>query len=152
MSAFLTGKAFVVLSAAFAAAFLTACDGHIQVRGRVYAQRQPGAQSRAFVDQTPDDDLSGLVQLEGAKLNLYHAHDYDKEPIDPSAALKASAESKASGEFDLNDVTAPYKSHPALVVEKPGYKPVTKIFEHDGRNHTAVIILAPEPTPDDKKH
>ena len=144
MSAFVKRRVFVALSAAFALAFLTACDGVIRVRGRVYAQRQPGAQSRAFVDQTPDDDISGLVPLEGAKLTLYHAHDYDKEPIDPSAALKSSGESKASGEFDLSDVTAPSKSHPALVVEKPGYRPVTKIFEHDGRDHTAVVILAPE--------
>ena len=146
MNSFVMRKVFVVLSAAFALAFLTACDGVIQVRGRVYAQRQPGAQSRAFVDQAPDDDLSGLVPLEGAKLTLYHAHDYDKEPIDPSAALKASDESKASGEFDVGGVTAPNKFHPALVVEKPGYKTVTKIFEHDGRAHTAVIILAPEAT------
>lgn len=144
MNSFVTRKVFVVLSAAFALAFLTACDGVIHVRGRVYAQRQPGAQSRAFVDQTPDDDLSGLVPLEGAKLTLYHAHDYDKQPIDTSAALKSSGESRASGEFEMSDVTAPNKFHPALVVEKPGYKPVTKIFEHDGRAHTAVIILVPE--------
>src|SRR3712207_4878805 len=137
-------KVFVVLSAAFALAFLTACDGLIRMRGRVYAQRQPGAQSRAFVDQAPDDDLSGLVPLEGAKLTLYHGHDYDKGPDDAPAAMKESVESNGSGAFEVGSTTAPNKFKAALFVEKQGYRPVTKIFEHVGRDHTAVVILVPE--------
>ncbi len=136
-----------LLLASLAVSLLTACDGLIQVRGRVYAQRQPGAQSRAFVDQTPDDDLSGLTPLEGVKLTLYHAGDYDKAHIDPSTNWKQIKESGVSGEFDVGDVTAPYKFNAALVVEKPGYRPVTKIFEHDGRAHTAIVILVPESQP-----
>ena len=133
-----------VLLAAVALALLTSCDGLISVRGRVYEQRRPGAQSRAFVDQTPDDDLSFLVPLEGAKVTVYHGGDYDQKPIDPSTSMKETGQTDASGGFSVGDVTAPTKFHAALVVEKPGYRTVTKIFQHEGLNHTAVVILVPD--------
>ncbi len=39
--------------------------------------------------------------------------------------------------------TSPYRFHATLVVEKAGYKPVTKIFFHDKVAHEAIIILVP---------
>lgn len=114
------------------------------MQGRVYAQRQPGAQSRDFIDQMPDDDISGLTPLAGAKVVLYHAGDWDKNTIDPSTIWKREVLSDASGQFDAGDVTAPHKFNAALVVEKPGYKPVTQIFKHEGGNHAAIVILAPD--------
>ena len=126
----------------------TACDGIIRLRGRVYEQRRPGAQSRAFIDHAPDDDLSGLTPLAGAKVTLYHAKDYGKEKLDPSTAARTSeATTDASGEFDAGGTTAPYKFDAALVIEKPGCKPVTQIFPHGEHPHTAIVILVPEAQP-----
>ena len=137
------------VSAALAALLLTtACDGIIKLRGRVYEQRKPGAQSRAYIDRAPDDDLSGLVPLSGAKVTLYHAEDYDKKRLDPSTAARTSeTTSDTSGEFNVGGVTAPYKFNAALVVEKPGYRPVTQLFAHGEHDHTAVIILVPDSNP-----
>lgn len=81
-------KMFGGLLAVVVLALTTACDGLIQVRGRVYAQQQPGSQSRAFVDRAPDDDLSGLTPLAGAKITLYHAGDFGKQHNDTSKMLK----------------------------------------------------------------
>ena len=140
-------KTLVVLSALAALALTTACDGGIQLRGRVYEQRRPGSQSRAFIDQTPDDDLSGLTPLAGAKVTLYHGSDQDKANLDPSKGFTREVVTDASGEFDASDVTAPYKFKAALVIEKPGYKPVTEIFPHGEHAHTAVVILVPDTQP-----
>ncbi|HEX8284616.1 MAG TPA: hypothetical protein VF588_14725 [Pyrinomonadaceae bacterium] len=140
-------RIFAVLSALAALTLATACDGIIVVRGRVYEQRQPGAQSRVFVDRAPDDDLSGLTPLAGAKVTLYHTEDYEKGKTDPSTIRKHEVVSQTTGEFDASDVTAPYKFKAALVVEKPGYKPVTQIFQHGEDPHTVVVILAPDTNP-----
>ena len=140
-------KTLVVLSALAALALSTACDGIIKMRGGVYEQRRPGSQSRAFIDRTPDDDLSGLTPLAGAKVTLYHAKDYEKGKIDPSTVWKDEAVSNASGEFEVGGTTAPTKFNDALVVEKPGYKPVTEIFPHGEHAHTAIIILVPDTQP-----
>ena len=136
------------MSAALAALLLTAaCDGVIRLRGRVYEQRRPGAQSRAFIDRTPDGDLSGLSPLAGVKLTLYHAKDYDEGKIDPSTVFKREVVTDSSGEFDAMDTTAPNKFNAALVVEKPGYRPLTRLFPHGDSDHTAVIILVPDSDP-----
>ena len=136
------------LSAALAALLLTgACDGIIKLRGRVYEQRRPGARSRAFIDRAPDDDLSGLTPLADAKVTLYHAEDYDRKKLDPSTLYKSESLTGPSGEFDASAVTAPYKFKAALVAEKPGYRPVTQLFQHGESEHTAVIILVPEAAP-----
>jgi hypothetical protein len=140
-------KTLVVLSALTAPALTTACDGIIKLRGRVYEQRQPGAQSRAYVDRTPDDDLSGLTPLAGAKVTLYHGGDQDKGNFDRSKGLTIEAVTNTSGEFDASAVTAPYKFKAALVIEKPGYKPVTEIFQHGESAHTVVVILVPDTQP-----
>jgi hypothetical protein len=133
---------------ALAALSLTvACDGLITMRGRVYEQRKPGAQSRAFIDLPSDDDLSGLVPLSDAKVTLYHAKDYEKGNIDTSTNFKEETLTTTSGMFDVGGTTAPYKFNAALVVEKPGYKPVTEIFTHDGHDHIATVILVPETQP-----
>ncbi len=136
-----------LLSGLTAAALLvitTSCDGDIKMRGRVYTQHQPGTQSRAYVDQAPTDDLSGLTPLEGAKIVLYHGGDYDKQPIDTSTLWKEEGESDAVGQFDVGGTTAPSKFHAALVIKKPGYKPVTQVFMHEKFDHTAVVILVPD--------
>lgn len=136
------------LSAALAALLLTAgCDGIIRMHGRVYEQRHPGAQSRAFIDRAPDDDLSGLAPLAGAKVTLYHAKDYEEGKLDPSTVFKRELVTDPSGEFEATDTTAPYKFNAALVVEKPGYKPVTQLFPHGESPHTAIVILVPEARP-----
>jgi hypothetical protein len=136
------------VSAALAALLLTAaCDGIIRMRGRVYEQRQPGARSRAFIDRAPDDDLSGLTPLAGAKVTLYHGKDYDKGGSDPSALIKNENVTDSAGEFETAGTTAPSEFDAALVVEKPGYRPVKQIFPHGESSHTAVIILVPEGRP-----
>jgi hypothetical protein len=140
-------KAFGVLAVLAVLLLTTACDGIIDLRGRVYEQRRPGARSRAFIDRTPDDDLSGLTPLASAKVTLYHGEDYDKTNIDPSTGFKSETVTGDSGEFDAGGVTAPYKFNAALLVEKPGYKSVTQIFPHDELGHTAVVILVPETQP-----
>ncbi|HEX6184427.1 MAG TPA: carboxypeptidase-like regulatory domain-containing protein [Pyrinomonadaceae bacterium] len=140
-------RTFAVFSALAALALTTACDGGIQLRGRVYEQRRPGSQSRAFIDRTPDDDLSGLTPLAGAKVTLYHGRDQDKANLDPSKGFTREVVTDASGEFDASAVTAPYKFKAALVVEKPGYKPVTEIFQHGESAHTVVVILVPDTQP-----
>lgn len=140
-------KTFGVLFALAAVSLTTACDGIIKMRGRVYEQRRPGAQSRAFIDRMPDDDLSGLVPLAGAKVTIYHGKNYDKGNLDPSTVFKSDALTDSAGEFHAGDTTAPYKFDGALVVEKPGYRPVTQIFRHGELEHTAVIILVPENNP-----
>jgi len=140
-------KTFGVLAALLLLSLTTACDGIIDMRGRVYEQRRPGAYSRAFIDQSPNDDLSGLVPLAGAKVTLYHGKNYDTGNIDPSTVFKDENVTDSSGEFSTGGTTAPYKFNAALVVEKSGYKPVTQIFLHDEHKHTAVIILVPETQP-----
>jgi hypothetical protein len=140
-------KTFGVLATLLLLSLTSACDGLISLRGRVYEQRRPGAQSRAFIDQAPNDDLSGLVPLAGAKVTLYHGKNYDEGNIDPSTVFKDEMVTDSSGEFSAGGTTAPYKFNAALVVEKPGYKPVTQIFPHGEHNHTAVIILVPEAQP-----
>ncbi|HJQ32125.1 MAG TPA: hypothetical protein VJ866_08100 [Pyrinomonadaceae bacterium] len=140
-------KAGRVLLAAACLVFTAACDGYIHVRGRVYTQPQHTAQSRAFVDRAPDDDLSGLVPLAGAKVTLYHGEDYEKQKKDPSTIWKQEEQSDEAGLFDIQTLTAPYKFDAALVVEKPGYRPVTQIFTHDKLEHTAVVVLVPDEQP-----
>ena len=140
-------KTLVLLSALAGLAATAACDGGIQLRGRVYEQRRPGSQSRAFIDRTPDEDLSGLTPLSGAKVTLYHGTNFDKEALDPSKGFTREAVTNTSGEFDIFDTTAPYKFRAALVIEKPGYKPVTEIFQHGESAHTAVVILVPDTQP-----
>jgi len=148
MSGRTLARTFALLSALSALALTVACDGVIKLRGRVYEQRRPGSQSRAFVDRAPDDDLSGLTPLTDAKVTLYHAEDYEKGKLDPSTAARTSeAVTNSSGEFDASAVTAPYKFRAAVVIEKPGYKPVTEIFQHGEHDHTAVVILVPDTQP-----
>lgn len=140
-------KALGVLAALTLLSLTTACDGMIRLRGRVYEQRQPGAKSRAFVDKVPDDDLSGLIPLAGAKITLYHGKNYDAGNIDPSTIFKNENKTDSAGEFEAGGTTAPYKFNAVLVVEKPGYKPVTQIFTHGETGHTAVVILVPDTQP-----
>ena len=140
-------KTFGVLATLLLLSLTTACDGIIDMRGRVYEQRRPGAYSRAFIDRAPDDDLSGLTPLADAKVTVYHGKNYDKGNIDPSTVFKSEAVTTTSGEFSAGGTTAPYKFDAALVVEKPGYKPVTQIFPHGEHMHTAVVILVPETQP-----
>ena len=131
---------FIVVIAALAC---SACDGVIQVRGRVYTQRKPSGQSRLFVGQIPDDDLSDLLPVEGATVTAYYGGDYAKDPINASTSMKDSIRTDASGRFSVGGVCAPSKFHAALVVEKLGFQPVTQVFLHEGTDHDVIAILVP---------
>jgi len=123
------------------AIFSLACDGAIKVRGKVYAQRASKGNSQAFVDELSPDS-SQLTPLRNAQVTLYHGGDYSRQPINKSTLWQETCQTDGNGSFELGGTTSPFKSHAALVVEKEGYVPVTKIFLHEKlAPHQAIIIL-----------
>ena len=120
------------------------CDGAIRVKGKVYVQTNSSGESRAFVDEPAHVD-PGLTPVKDAIVTVYHGGDYSKSPIDKSTLWQSSEKTDSKGEFEVGGTTSPFKFHAALVVEKKGYKPVTKIFLHDKlAPHEAIIILVPD--------
>ena len=133
-----------VLLVLIAAAIVNAgCDGGIGINGRVYTQQSQSGPSRIFVDEIPDEDLSGLVPLADATVTAYYGGDYANVPIDTSTPWKDSVPTDDTGVFSVGGTCAPSKFHAALVVEKPGFQSVTKAFLHDKFNHQVIVILAP---------
>jgi hypothetical protein len=120
-----------------------ACDGAIRVRGKVYVRLASKGNSEAFVDES-SPDKSQLIPLKDAQVTLYHGGDYSRQPIDKATLWRDAGKTDASGSFELGGTTSPFKFHAALVVEKEGYKPVTKIFLHEKlAPHEAIVILEP---------
>jgi len=122
---------------------LCGCDGGIHVKGHVYAQKGSNGDSQALVDQlrSPDANLS---PIKGAKVTLYHAGDYSKEKVERSELRSASTLTNSDGSFEVGGLTSPFRFNAGLVIEKDGYKPITKVFYHDKIDHDAVVILVPE--------
>lgn len=122
---------------------LCACDGGIRVKGHVYAQKGSVGDSQALIDQSssPDSDLS---PVKDAKVTLYHAGDYSKEKAEKLELRSDSSLTTADGSFEVGGLTSPFRFNAALVIEKEGYKPITKVFLHDKIDHDAIVILAPE--------
>ena len=119
-----------------------ACDGAIRVKGKVYARKASKGYSEAFIDESSPDS-SQLIPVKDAQITLYHGGDYSQQSINKSTPWRDTDKTDASGTFVLGGMTAPYRFHAALVVEKEGYKSLTKIFLHDKVAHEAVIILEP---------
>ena len=122
---------------------LSSCDGGIKVKGHVYGQSTSVGDSQAFIDQTHSVGRE-LSPIEGAKVTLYHAGDYSKEKVERSELRKDSSLTDSNGGFKVGGLTSPFRFNAALVVEKEGYKSMTKIFLHDKLDHEAVIILVPD--------
>jgi hypothetical protein len=134
------GKATIIALVSSGLIFSVACDGLIRVRGKVYVRKASTGKSEAFVDeQSPD--ISNLTPVKDVQVMLYHGGDYSAQSINKSTPWRDSGKTGPTGEFELGGTTAPYRFHAALIVEKEGYHPVTKIFLHDKIAHEAVVIL-----------
>jgi len=57
---------------------------------------------------------------------------------------KDSSVTDSNGGFEVGGLTSPFRFNATLVVEKEGYKSITKVFLHDKLEHEAVIILVPD--------
>ena len=121
-----------------------ACDGSIHVKGRVYAQKGSAGDSQAFIDQSAPSN--GLSPIKDAKVTLYHAGDFSPNSNKNSDLRKASTLTATDGSFEVGGLTSPFRFNAGLVIEKDGYKPITKVFYHDRIDHDATIILVPEPS------
>lgn len=122
---------------------LYGCDGGIKVKGHVYAQNSSTAKPQVFVDEAVSNDVQG-IPIADAKVTLYHAGDYSPEKVERNELRSASTATKSDGSFEVGGLTSPFRFNAALVVEKPGYKTVTKIFYHDKLEHEATIFLVRE--------
>jgi hypothetical protein len=122
---------------------LCACDGGIHVKGHVYAQKGSRGDSQALVDQSRSPDAN-LSPIKDAKVTLYHAGDYSKEKAERSELRSDSTLTASDGSFEVGGLTSPFRFNAGLVIEKDGYKPITKVFFHDKIDHDAIVILVPE--------
>ena len=133
----------------------SACDGYIKVKGKVYAQTNSNGPSQAFVDERANA-AQRLVPVKNANVTVYYDADYSSEkPVDKSTLWQRSEQTGDAGDFELGGTTSPWPFHALLVVEKDGFKPVSKIFLHDKLDpHQAIIVLVPEEsrTQDKPKH
>ena len=136
-------KLFLLVIAALSVFGLCACDGAIKVKGHVYAQKSAAGDSQAFVDQSPGSN-GQLSPIKDAKVTLYHAGDFSPEKADESELRKTSTLTAADGSFEVGGLTSPFRFNAGLVIERDGYKPITKVFYHDKVDHDAIIILVPE--------
>jgi hypothetical protein len=126
---------------------LCSCDGGIHVKGQVYAQKSSIGTSQVFIDesQTLEKDL---VPIKDAKVTLLYGSDYSEKKVERDELQKTSGRTSADGSFTVGALTTPFRFNAGLVVEKDGYKPITKVFYHDKIGHEAIVILVPE-TPND---
>jgi hypothetical protein len=140
-----TAKVFliVVVALSFCSLGFVACDGRISVKGRVYIQKSAAGDSQAFIDQLPPSNEQ-LSPLKDVKVTLYHAGDFSPEKAEKSELRKDSALTADDGSFEVGGLTIPFRFNAGLVIERQGYKPITKIFYHDKVDHDATIILVPE--------
>jgi hypothetical protein len=120
-----------------------ACDGAIHVKGRVYVQTASSGESQAFIDHSLPSNAS-LSPIKDAKVTLYHAGDYSSANSKNAELRKDSTVTASDGSFEVGGLTSPFRFNAALIVEKDGYKPITKVFYHDKIDHQATIILVPE--------
>lgn len=139
----LTQRLALLFAIAASGFSICGCDGGIHVKGRVYAQSSSVGESQAFIDQSHPVG-SDLIPIKGARVTLYHAGDYSQEKADKSELRKSSSLTDSAGGFEVGGLTSPFRFNAGLVVEKEGYKTVTKIFYHDKINHDAIVILVPE--------
>jgi hypothetical protein len=119
-----------------------ACDGGIHVKGRVYAQKASFGDSQAFIDQSSPSNAD-LSPIKDAKVTLYHAGDFSSDEAKNSELRKDSTLTAADGSFEVGGLTSPFRFNAGLIVEKDGYKQMTKVFYHDKIDHEATIILVP---------
>jgi hypothetical protein len=122
---------------------ICACDGGIHVKGHVYVQKTSSGDSQAFIDQ-PAPSVVDLTPIKDAKVTLYHAGDFSPDSAKNSELRQASTLTDAGGSFDINQLTSPFRFNAGLMVEKEGYKPLTKAFYHDKIDHEVTIILVPD--------
>jgi hypothetical protein len=131
---------FVLLIGSF---WICGCDGAIRVKGRVYAQRSTAGESQAFVDQAHQANTD-ITPVKDAKVTLYHAGDYSSEKVERSELRRDSAVTDTDGSFEVGGLTSPFRFNAGMVIEKDGYKTITKVFYHDKLEHVAIIILVPD--------
>jgi len=120
-----------------------ACDGGIGVKGKVYTKDFSQKDSQCYIDEIPALP-SNLIPLKDAKIILYHA-DITKENIDKNTWTDSTV-SNIDGGFSVGGTAAPFHFDATLVVEKEGFKSVSKVFPHiknDSDEHIAVIVLEP---------
>jgi hypothetical protein len=136
-------KAIIIVLVSGGLLFYMACDGGIRVKGNVYVRKVSIGTSEAFVDEAFPNS-SNLVPVKNATVTLYHGGDYSEQSINKSTPWQVTCKSGPTGGFEVGGTTAPYRFHAALVIEKEGYRSVTKIFLHDKlAPHEALIILEP---------
>ena len=122
---------------------MCSCDGGIRVKGHVYAQKSTVGDSQAFIDQA-NPVHTDLIPIRDAKVTLYHAGDYSRDKVERSELRKNSTLTGSDGSFEVGGLTSPFRFNAGLVVEKSGYKAITKVFYHDKLEHAAIIILVPD--------
>ena len=143
---------WLIVTLILAGAVLAGCDGSIAVRGEVYDWQNapPGEKGRAYIDGEPLPEGLEMVPLEGARITLFHAADYAEEPLDEDTIWKELETSREGGAFVIpTAVTAPSEFHALLRAEAEGFRPLERLFLHNGPGqkkfeHTAVILLVRE--------
>jgi len=121
---------------------ISACDGGIHVKGRVYAQKASSGDSQAFIDQS-SPSVADLTPVKDARVTLYHAGDFSPDKAKNSELRQDSSLTASDGSFVVGGLTSPFRFNAGLVIERQGYKPITKVFYHDKIDHDAIIILVP---------
>lgn len=122
---------------------ILACDGYIQVDGRVYARPsgEPGTASIVYMgDSLPD--TAGLVPLDSAAVWLFHRPS-DTSLVGPGPLpLWVNVDTTdTQGQFWVGSTTAPRRFTALLRVRRPGYLDVDAPFVHDTSSHRAIIVL-----------
>jgi hypothetical protein len=72
---------------------LSACDGSINIKGKVYAKKSTDGESEAFVDEAHPVD-SDLTLLEGATVTLFGHNDFSKRLPDKAKDENATTNTK----------------------------------------------------------
>ncbi|MBX7221783.1 MAG: hypothetical protein K1Y36_17655 [Blastocatellia bacterium] len=124
----------------------SACDGGIQVTGRVYYLPDSKGYSQVLCDTPTPPVQTNFIPASGVKIKLFHAGDYTPEDAVRGNLWVTSTTSGTTGEFRLFTTTSPTPFNAAISVSQKGYKPVTRIFRHDRISHDIVVFLVPEKT------
>ena len=126
---------------------LTACDGFIAVKGKVYEWNNAprNASEKIIVDKEVPFEFLDITPIAGAKVTVFHGGDYSKTILSEDTIWQRSQITDSQGSFAIGDVTAPSKFTAIIRAQKEGFQNVETKFLHDKTDHEAIILLIKEP-------
>ena len=128
----------LVLIALYPLLVICGCDGHVSVKGVVYANDAPDPKGESYAIESGAPKEQRLKPLEGAIVTLY------RSPLSAEGKTDSwTSETRTDhdGSFRVSGATAPNRKAFTLEVEKPGYKPVIYKFSSTGELDTLSVVL-----------